>query len=255
MQIVIIGTGNTATILGRKLKAVGNTILQVFGRNAKTAADLAYEFNAVPISHLTAINDGADIYLLAVSDNAIAALAKELGLLAKGIVVHTAGSVSKNVLSASFRYGVFYPLQSLTKESSYRANTPIIIDASDEESWLILKNLAATISGTVVRADDEQRMKLHLSAVFANNFVNHLYSMAQEYCSKEKLNFNLLLPLIMETAKRIESIDPSNAQTGPAFRHDAATIQKHEALLKDYSHLRKFYTVFTESIWNQKKEL
>jgi len=159
------------------------------------------------------------------------------------------------VLSSSTHYGVFYPLQSLRRESADSPDMPIMIDASDEKTLEVLDNLARTISGNVVKADDEQRMKLHLAAVFVNNFVNHIYAMAQQYCDKEKIDFKLLLPIIKETAMRIETINPSKAQTGPAFRHDAATIQKHEELLKDYYSLKKFYTLFTESIWNQKREL
>ncbi len=255
MKIVIIGTGNTATILGRKLKAARHHIIQVYGRNEKTANDLASQLNAVAINKLTRLNLGAEIYLLAVSDSAIAEIVKQLGLLHEGIIVHTAGSVSKNVLSSSTHYGVFYPLQSLRRESADLPDMPIMIDASDEKTLEVLDNLARTISGNVVKADDEQRMKLHLAAVFVNNFVNHIYAMAQQYCDKEKIDFKLLLPIIKETAMRIETINPSKAQTGPAFRHDAATIQKHEELLKDYYSLKKFYTLFTESIWNQKREL
>jgi predicted short-subunit dehydrogenase-like oxidoreductase (DUF2520 family) len=96
-------------------------------------------------------------------------------------------------------------------------------------------------------------MKLHLAAVFSNNFVNYLYALAEEYCRAEGINFKLLVPLIQETALRVQTINPSNAQTGPAFRHDAATIQRHEELLKSYPELKKFYLLFTESIWNQKR--
>ena len=253
MKIVILGTGNTATILGRKLNAAGHNIVQVYGRNEKAANDLALELNANSVNQLTSIDGGAEIYLLAVSDSAIAEVIKQLGSLHRGIIVHTAGSVSKNVLSTSAHYGVFYPLQSLRRESSYSPDMPILVDASDEKTLQVLENMAGTISGNVVKADDKQRMKLHLAAVFVNNFVNHLYAMAKEYCDKEKIDFKLLLPLIKETAMRVETINPLKAQTGPAFRHDAATIQKHEELLQDYSPLKKFYTLFTESIWNQKR--
>jgi predicted short-subunit dehydrogenase-like oxidoreductase (DUF2520 family) len=251
MEIVIIGTGNTATILGRKLKAAGHDIVQIYGRNAKAASDLAYELDTESTNYWAVVNRTADIYLLAVSDIAVAEIVKELGLPGKTIV-HTAASVSKKVLNKAQHYGVFYPLQSLKKESAYLPDSPIIIDASDEETLGVLENLAGSITDKVVKADDEERMKLHLAAVFSNNFVNHLYALAQEYCLKEGIDFKLLLPLIRETALRIETIDPSEAQTGPALRHDAATIQKHEELLKDYPHLKKFYSLFTESIWSRK---
>ena len=254
MEIVIIGTGNTASILGRKLKAAGHNIVQVYGRNAKAASDLAYELDTESTNYWAVVNRTADVYLLAVSDIAVSEITKELQLPHKTIV-HTAASVSKNVLNKAHHHGVFYPLQSLKKDSVYLPDTPIIIDANDKETLLLLENLANSISDTVVKAGDEERMKLHLAAVFSNNFVNHLYALAKEYCLNEGLDFKLLLPLIKETALRVETIDPGEAQTGPALRHDAATIQKHEELLSNYPRLKKFYTLFTESIWNQKGEL
>lgn len=251
MEIVIIGTGNTATILSRKLKEAGHNIVQVYGRNAKAASDLAYELESESTNYWAVVTRTADIYLLAVSDIAVEEIVKELRLPEKTIV-HTAASVSKEILNKSKHYGVFYPLQSLKKESVYLPETPIIIDASDEETLRQLELLANTITDKVVIADDEQRMKLHLAAVFSNNFVNYLYALAEEYCRKEALDFKLMLPLIQETAMRIQTINPSEAQTGPAFRHDAATIKKHEELLKEHPLLKKFYSLFTESIWNQK---
>ena len=254
MKIVIIGTGNTATILGRKLKSAGHNIVQIYGRNPKAASDLAYELNTESTNNLAGVNRTADIYLLAVSDIAVAEIVQELQLPDKTIV-HTAASVSKDVLKGARHHGVFYPLQSLKKESVNLPQIPIIIDANDQETLHVLENLANSISDKVVTADDNERMKLHLAAVFSNNFVNYLYVLAEEYCAKEGLDFRLLVPLIKETADRIETIKPSESQTGPAVRHDAGTIQKHEELLKNYPQLKKFYSLFTESIWNQKREL
>ena len=249
MDIVIIGTGNTATILGRKLKAAGHNIVQIYGRNGRAASDLAYELDTESTNYWAVVNRNADIYLLAVSDIAVEEVVKELGLSDKTII-HTAASVSKEVLNSAEHYGVFYPLQSLKKENTYLPDIPIIIDASDEVTFSILEKLANSITDKVIKAGDEERMKLHLAAVFSNNFVNHLYAMAETYCVKEGLDFRLLIPLIKETALRIESISPSQAQTGPAFRHDATTIQKHEELLANYPHFKKFYHLFSESIWN-----
>ena len=254
MDIVIIGTGNTATILGKKLKAAGHHIVQVFGRNAKAASNLAYELDTESTNYWAVVNRSADLYLLAVSDIAVEEIVKELQLPDKTIV-HTAASVSKDVLNKSQHYGVFYPLQSLKKDSAYLPDIPIIIDASDEQTLHVLQDLANSITDQVIKADDEQRMKLHLAAVVTNNFVNHLYAFAEQYCQAERIDFKLLLPLIQETASRLQTMSPSQAQTGPAVRHDAATIQKHEELLKNYPELKKFYLLFTESIWNQKRQL
>lgn len=249
MQIVIIGTGNTATILARKLKEAGHNIVQVFGRDSKAASELAYELDTESTNYWNVVKKDADIYILAVSDIAIEEIMKELNLTSKTIV-HTAASVSKNVLNkASDHYGVFYPLQSLRKEMKHLPDTPIIIDASDPHTHQELQQLAQTISNHVVEANDEQRLKLHLAAVFCNNFVNHLYAVAEMYCKREGLDFSILLPLIKETASRLDEMPPAESQTGPAIRNDTVTIQKHLELLKNYPDMQKLYSTLTESIY------
>lgn len=252
MEIVIIGTGNTATILGHKLKAAGHSIVQVFGRNAKEASKLAYELDTESTNYWSVVNKDADIYLVAVSDIAVGQIVKELQLPEK-TVVHTAASVSKNVLKRSEHFGVFYPLQSLRKEANHLPDIPIIIDASDEETLNLLSNLAHSISDQVTQANDEQRVRLHLAAVFCNNFVNHLYTLVEAYCHKEKIDFQLLFPLIKETAMRLETMTPAKAQTGPAIRHDRLTIEKHLLLLQNQPELQAFYQLFTESIQKTKR--
>lgn len=250
MDIVIIGTGNTASVLGRKLKAAGHNIVQIFGRNAKAASDLAYELDTESTNYWSVVNREADIYILAVSDIAIQEVLKELKLPDKTIV-HTAASVSKEVLHEAAHYGVFYPLQSLKKENTYLPDIPIIIDASDEKTFHDLELLASSISEKVMRGSDFSRLKLHLAAVLCNNFVNHLYTLTENYCKKEGLDFQLLFPLIKETALRIEHLSPSKAQTGPAVRHDFNTIEKHKELLRGHPELLQFYDMFTESIMKQ----
>jgi predicted short-subunit dehydrogenase-like oxidoreductase (DUF2520 family) len=249
MKIVIIGTGNTATVLGRKLKAAGHRIVQVFGRDTSAASKLAYDLETESTNYWNVVSRDADLYLLAVSDIALEEIVRELQLPEKTIV-HTAASVSKDVLkNAAQHFGVFYPLQSLKKDMGYLPDIPVIIDASDERTQRELEMLAQTISDRVVQAGDEQRMKLHLAAVLVNNFVNHLYALAEAYCKSEGLDFSLLLPLIKETAARLEHISPSQSQTGPALRNDQTTIGKHLELLNKYPHLKKIYETFTESIY------
>ena len=248
MDIVIIGTGNTATVLGRKLKTAGHNIVQVYGRDTKAASQLAYELDTESTNYWNVVNRDADIYILAVSDIAIEEVKKELRLTDK-TVVHTAASVSKNILkNVSRHFGVFYPLQSLKKELGYSPEIPIIIDANDDQTMKELEKLAQSISTQVVEADDNERMKLHLAAVFCNNFVNHLYALTESYCKKENLDFNLLLPLIKETAARLDDLPASASQTGPAIRNDLQTINKHRELLASYPELKKIYELFTESI-------
>lgn len=247
MEIVIIGTGNTASVLGRKLKAAGHTIVQIFGRNEQEASELAYELDTESTNYWSIVYREADIYLLAVSDIAIREIVEKLQLPEKTIV-HTAASVSKDVLHRARHYGVFYPLQSLKKEIAYLPEIPVIIDASDEQTLHELEALAGSISTKVVEANDEKRLKIHLAAVFCNNFVNHLYTLIETFCKREGIDFGLLVPLIRETALRIESISPSKAQTGPAIRNDQNTIARHRELLAAYPELLPFYDIFTQSI-------
>jgi len=222
MEIVIIGTGNTASVLGRKLRNAGHRIVQVFGRDTSEASQLAYELDTESTNYWNVVYRDADLYILAVSDIAIREILEELQLPDKTIV-HTAASVSKDVLRNSAKhFGVFYPLQSLRKDLGHLPNIPIII---------------------------EERKKLHLAAVVVNNFVNHLYALAESYCNNEGIDFNLLLPLIKETAERLNYISPSQSQTGPALRNDKETIKAHLELLKKYPHLKKIYETFTDSIY------
>jgi predicted short-subunit dehydrogenase-like oxidoreductase (DUF2520 family) len=251
MDIVIIGTGNTATVLGRKFKAAGHNIVQVFGRDAHEASSLAYKLGTESTNYWSVVNREADIYLLAVSDIAIEELLTELQIGDK-IVVHTAAAVSKSILKdAAAHFGVFYPLQSLKKVSSHLPEIPVVIDASDAETFELLDNLAHSISDKVVEGDDAYRAKLHLAAVFCNNFTNHLYTLMEEYCRKEGIDFKLLIPLIKETALRLDEMRPAAAQTGPAVRHDSKTITTHLQLLQESPELTSIYKLLTDSIQQQ----
>lgn len=254
MEIVIIGSGNTAAVLGRKFKAANHHILQVAGRNASAASELAYELNTVSTNYFSAINGNADIYIIAVADDAIAEVIKELKFPGK-VVAHTAASVSMEILkNVSNHYGVFYPLQSLRKDMKTIPDIPVFWEGSDSIAKKRLEALAHSIAEEkVVEADGNSRLKLHAAAVIVSNFPNHLYKLAEQYCRQEGLDFKQLLPLIEETATRIKDISPSEAQTGPAIRHDEETIEKHIALLKDHPQLQKIYSLLTQSIQQNNK--
>lgn len=248
MDIVIIGTGNIAAILGKTLKAAGHRIVQVYGRDSAKASELAYALDTESTNFWSVIYPNADLYLIAVSDKVIADVLHELQLPQRPIV-HTAGSVPKSVLVPfTPYYGVFYPLQSLKKGVTGFVDIPILIDAADDETKQLLLSLAHSISKTVVEADDEKRLKLHMAAVFCNNFVNHLYSLMERYCAEEGIDFSLLIPLIQETGNRLSQSLPSEAQTGPAIRNDVVTLDKHLTLLRTHPHLKELYKLFTQSI-------
>lgn len=252
MDIVILGSGNVAAVLGRKFKEAGHTILQVVSRNASTASKLAYEWDTESTNYPSIINRNADVYLVAVSDDAIEDVVADLQL-PKKVVAHTAASVSKDILkNVSQHYGVFYPLQSLNKDDINLPEAPIFFDGNDEFTRKKLESLALSISPQhVSQANDDARLKLHVAAVFVNNFTNHLYALAEEYCKKEGIDFKELLPLIEETISRLNDTSPSKTQTGPAIRNDEETIQKHLSLLASHPQMRKAYEFLTASIRNR----
>lgn len=253
MDIVIIGSGNVAAVLGRKFKLAGHNIVQIYSRNASAASELAYEWDTESTNYKTMINRNAELYLIAVNDDSISDVIKDLHLPGK-IVVHTAASVPKEILQpVSSQYGVFYPLQSLRKEMKEIPDAPIFIDANDEKTKALLEKLAHSIADEkVIQAGDDARLKLHVAAVVVSNFVNHLYVLAHDYCKKEGLDFKQLLPLIEETATRLKDNSPKELQTGPAIRHDSDSIHKHLDLLKEHPQLKNLYVLLTESIQQNK---
>lgn len=188
-----------------------------------------------------------DIYILAVSDDAIVAVSKKLRKT-KSLVVHTSGSVSIHALPEKIRRGVFYPLQTFSKKQKVDFNhLPICIEAENKGDLEMLRNLANSLSKVVHEIASDKRMYLHLAAVFANNFTNHLYHIAEEICASQNLPFSLLRPLIFETANKIESVSPGEAQTGPARRDDKETIKKHLATLTTEKQ-KEIYTLLSHSI-------
>jgi predicted short-subunit dehydrogenase-like oxidoreductase (DUF2520 family) len=248
MRIVIIGTGNVATILGKRFLAADHEIVQVCGRDPLHAEELADALSASFTADLQQLNPHADLYVLAVSDTAVAAIASQLQLNNK-LVVHTAGAVSKDVLSAcSKNYGILYPLQSLRSELNEVPDIPFLVDGNTEDDLALITEFANSISNQVQQAGDEQRLKLHVAAVMVSNFTNHLYALAKAYCLHEHVDFNMLLPLISAVAERLHDYEPAAVQTGPAVRNDEATIHKHLALLQQHPALKTMYIMFTESI-------
>lgn len=249
MKVVIIGTGNTATVSGKKIQEAGHEIIQVIGRNFEKANLLASLLHTASAYNVRYVSLNADIYMLAVSDTAIPSVASGLKLKNK-IVVHTAAAVSKDVLAASSEnYGVLYPLQTLIKETEILPSIPVLIDGSNAYTKNILKDFCANWAETTQIANDEERLKLHVAAVFVSNFSNYLFSMAEQYCRKEHLKFKLLYPLTEETIKRLKSQSSLETQTGPAVREDYDTIEKHRGALKNYPELSSLYNFLTNSIF------
>jgi predicted short-subunit dehydrogenase-like oxidoreductase (DUF2520 family) len=248
MKVVLLGAGNVATVLGKMALQAGHSILQVYNRTLQKASVLAQQLGADPIEDLADLHPSADIYLLAVSDRALATLVRNL-TINKGMLVHTAGSAPLSALQpASKNIGVLYPVQSLRTSRMPAAPFPLLVDANTPDGLLLLTDFASSLSPIVSQANDEKRMSLHLSAVLVNNFSNHLYTLAKDYCAQQELDFRLLFPLIKETADRLEAGDPTGWQTGPAVRNDEATMQQHLQLLESNPTLANIYQLFSESI-------
>jgi predicted short-subunit dehydrogenase-like oxidoreductase (DUF2520 family) len=249
MNILIIGTGNVAQVLGKMLLQANHTILQVFGRSQSALQECASILKAEPITDLALLNKQADLCIIATSDSAIPSIAAQLKL-PDTIIVHTSGGVAIEALRGHRQYGVFYPLQSLRKELPYLPKVPLFIDGNNDEVSASIITVARTISDEVHIAGDEERLKLHVAAVFCSNFTNHLFALADQFCNGEQLQFNYLLPLIEETVHRMRYAAPAHLQTGPAIRKENVTIQRHREVLQSYPLLAYVYEVLSNSIQN-----
>lgn len=253
---VIIGAGNLATQLAMVLSSKGITVRQVYSRTIERAKELAEKVNARPTSKLSEVEKDAELYVIAVKDAAIEEVLHGLPIDKGSLVVHTAGSIPMEILSPYTRnYGVFYPLQtfSVTRQADF-SDIPICLEASSPQVMEKLEQLGHRISSSVNFISSEERKTLHLSAVFVNNFVNHFYALGAEILSQKGLDFNLLKPLIRETAQKVETMHPLDAQTGPARRMDEQVIGRHLKMLEEQPEWQKIYSFVTESIYQQEYE-
>lgn len=251
MNIVLLGSGNVATHLGRAFKMAGQSIVQVWSRDISNASELADTLAAEPISEMFDLDRSADLYIIAVKDEAIREVALALEISDK-LIVHTSGSTGLDILDGvSSRIGVFYPLQTFSKTKSVDfRQIPIAIEGNTADVTSTIRAIADRLSERVIELSSEQRKALHIAAVFACNFTNHLFALSQELLKEQKLDFDLLRPLIAETADKIQMNDPISVQTGPAIRDDKTTIQAHLNLLHDKQELMELYQKLSQSIVN-----
>ncbi len=248
MDIVIIGSGNVASVIGRKILSAGHRIVQVFSRQPDHAGILAGILQAMPISSLKELERKVDLILIAISDNAYETFVQELPLT-DSFIVHTSGSVPMDVLkNTGARYGVLYPLQRFRRELKTIPEFPLLIDANSPGNFRELTEIAIGLSDTVIHANDDMRLKYHLGAVLVSNFTNHLCVLAESYCRQEQIDFSVLQPLREETVYRMGYASPADLQTGPAIRNDTQTLEKHRKLLTSYPELSQLYDVLTRSI-------
>ncbi|MHB1177761.1 MAG: Rossmann-like and DUF2520 domain-containing protein [Daejeonella sp.] len=254
MNIVLLGSGNVATHLGRAFKMAGQTIVQVWSRDIDHARELADTLASEAISEMDDVDRSADLYIISVKDEAIPSVAAELKVGDK-LIVHTSGSTGLEVLAGvSSRVGVFYPLQTFSKSKAVDfRRIPIAIEANTPEDSAVIRAIADRLSEKVLHLNSEKRKTLHVAAVFACNFTNHLFAISQELLKAENLDFDLLRPLIAETAQKIQLNDPEEVQTGPAVREDNETINSHIEMLRENPELMELYKQLSQSIVNLHK--
>jgi len=258
LNIVIIGIGNVAYHIADSYSGVNSiNLIQVFNhRNSKEAKQFSKQFQCDLVSDYSSINTQADVYIIAVKDDAIVEVVKNVSLLKlKGIVVHTSGSVDLSVLKkASQNIGVYYPLQTFYKGASINwQTTPILIEGNLKGVETQLKQLANLVSKKVKVVDSKNRLQIHLAAVFACNFTNAMYVAAYQIIENNltKNDTDLLLPIMQHSFQKLQKVHPIKAQTGPAMRDDKLVMKKHLDLIKNNKQLTQVYKTLSDLIVTQ----
>lgn len=248
INVTVLGFGNVGFHLVKAFEKLSTVnLVQVYNRHPIKEK----LFKAHFITNVNRLAE-ADVYIIALPDDVIKSFSKKLNI--NGLVVHTSGSVAINALIGKFRKGVFYPLQSFSKNKSINfKEIPIAIEAQNKADLNLLHKLALCLSPFVYEISTKQRQHLHTAAVFVNNFTNFMYRIGESLCLANDIDFNILKPLIKETAKKIETLSPTDAQTGPANRCDEKTIKRHLELLP--AKYKEIYTLLTKSIQQHDKEL
>ena len=245
ISVVLLGAGNVGTHFFKAIESTEDVkVTQWYSRNLERIK--GYGNKTIVTNDLSQLVE-AELYILAVSDDAIGKLSSELPFENR-LVVHTSGSVNVYDLDKKNKRGVLYPLQTFSSHAEMNfTNVPICIETLDKKSYPLLKAVATSLGSPTKRVNSDQRRVLHLAAVFVNNFTNQLYRIGHEITESEAAEFDLLKPLIMETAKKIQILSPYMAQTGPAKRRDKKTIEKHLELLNNPEH-KAIYKLLTKSI-------
>ncbi|TDQ29950.1 Rossmann-like and DUF2520 domain-containing protein [Tenacibaculum caenipelagi] len=251
IKIAIIGGGNVATHLANAFSKTNYvSLVQVCARNIEQIEHLK---NVTSITNSIELLKKADVYVIAVSDDAIGSVSNKINHQ-NSLIVHTSGSVEMQSIQTKGRKGVFYLLQSFSKNKKVNFDEiPFCLEAENESDLQLLETLAKSIGKKIYHINSEQRKQLHVAAVFVNNFTNHMYKIGADICNKHQVPFEVLQPLIKETAQKITKLSPEEAQTGPAKRNDQKTIQNHLALLN--AEQQEIYKLITKSIQQNGKKL
>jgi len=251
MKVVVIGAGNVATHLSLAIQKTSASIIQMYSRSEENAYKLANRLGTDLTTRIYEITPEADLYLFAVKDDALSEIIPQIPSN-KGLWVHTAGSIPMDVFKGYTEYyGVLYPLQTFSKSREMDLQTvPLFIEACTPDHEKLLVEFAGSLSNNVQTLSSEKRKYVHLAAVFACNFSNHMYAMAYQLLEEQNIPPDVLIPLIRETAAKILTLSPLQAQTGPAVRNDLNVLTKQMELLTDPS-LKEMYQLISQSISNE----
>jgi len=248
MKIVFIGAGNLATRLSLAMQRVGMQIGQVYSHTEASARQLATRLGCPWTNDLSVLQEDGDLYVFSLKDTVLSDVISKVKPN-NGMWVHTAGSMPMSVFEGyAQRFGVLYPLQTFSKGRNVNFDViPIFLEANTDKNADYLKNIASALSENVRFMSSEKRRSLHLAAVFACNFTNHIYTLSYKLLENESIPADVLLPLIDETVSKIHSMPPAAAQTGPAIRYDENVINKHLAMLDDPD-MQAIYRLLSQSI-------
>jgi predicted short-subunit dehydrogenase-like oxidoreductase (DUF2520 family) len=257
MNVAILGAGNVAAHLSKALIKAGFPIKQIWSRDNNNAVNLALEIGANSIVSITDLSKNIDVIIIAIADDAILKVAQEIpSALNQKLILHTSGSTSLTVLNGfSSQIGVLYPLQTFSKNTDVDfSNIPLCIEANDDQALELLSKITNKISNRVSVVNSVDRLTLHIAAVFACNFTNYFYSIAEDLLNAKNLDFNLIRPLILETAEKAMLNSPALIQTGPAKREDQSTITKHLSVLGNQPHIEEIYQLISQQLVKKFKQ-
>lgn len=250
MNIVFVGAGRLATNLAKAFKASGHHIVAVYSRSMQSASALSAQVGGLPTDNIDTLPLEADVYILSVKDSVLSAIIEQLRRGRAGqTFLHTAGSIPMSVFGSHTHCGVFYPMQTFSMEKMVDfSRVHIFIEGSDASVRCLAQALAHSVSPHVHEFSSEERRYLHLAAVFACNFANHCFTLSSNILEAHGLSFDVMLPLIRETADKVETMHPRDAQTGPAIRHDENVMEAQKALLSDVPQMQQIYELMSKSI-------
>ncbi len=256
-KVCFIGAGKLATQLSKAMRIEGYDIVQIYSRTEDSAKSLAKALQCAYTTNVGMLTIEADLYVCALKDSVITEVLNKTKGFSKGkILVHTAGSMPLDILARyAENYGVLYPMQTFSKKKEVNfSKVPFLIEGSNSQVVENLSNIAEKFNSKSYIVSSEDRKKIHLAAVFVSNFANHVYALGSDLVQSVNVPFEVLLPLIDETAEKVHYMSPKEAQSGPAVRNDRNVIEMHLSMLKENENLMKIYRMMSESIYEMTKK-